>query len=71
MTKEELRLELERQANRFQNVEGGEIKTYAAQPEPERKPWRKKPSLSDQVFREELQRLEKEHLKQEQPRQQQ
>ena len=60
MTKEELRAELEKQANRFQAVYGGEITTYAAQPEPERKPWRKKPTIHDQVFQAELQKIEKE-----------
>ena len=55
MTKEELRAELEKQANRFQAVYGGEITTYAAQPDPERKPWRKKPTVHDQVFKAELQ----------------
>ena len=50
MTKDELRAELERQAQRFTNVYGGEITTYAAEREPERKPWRKKPTVRDQVF---------------------
>ena len=59
MTKEELRAELERQASRFQNIYGGEIITYAAQPEPERKPWRKKPTILDQAFEAELQKMEK------------
>lgn len=66
MTKEELRIELERQANRFQTIYGGEITTYAAQPDPERKPWRKRPTVSDQVFQEELQKMQKEQAKQEQ-----
>ncbi|MCQ4326541.1 hypothetical protein CXK94_16735 [Stutzerimonas stutzeri] len=60
MTKDELRAELERQAQRFTTVYGGEITTYAAEREPERKPWRKKPSLQDQVFQQELQKMEKE-----------
>jgi hypothetical protein len=59
VTKEELRAELERQASRFQNIYGGEIITYAAQPEPERKPWRKKPTIQDQAFEAELQKMEK------------
>ena len=58
MTKDQLRAELERQAQRFTDIYGGEITTYAAAREPERKPWRKKPSVRDQVFREELQKLE-------------
>lgn len=59
MTKDELRAELERQEQRFKDVYGGEITTYAAQPEPERKPWRKKASLLDQAFQQELQKMEK------------
>lgn len=62
VTKEELRLELERQAQRYKEIYGGEVTTYAAQPEPERKPWRKKPSLLDQVFQEELEKMEKQQL---------
>lgn len=60
MTKDELRAELERQAQRFTNVYGGEITTYAAEREPERKPWRKKPTVLDQVFQQEVQKLEQE-----------
>lgn len=59
MTKEELRAELERQEQRYKDVYGGEITTYAAQPEPERKPWRKKASILDQAFKQELQKMEK------------
>lgn len=59
MTKEELRAELERQANRYKDVYGGEVITYAAQPDPGRKPWRKKSTVSDQVFQRELERIEK------------
>lgn len=60
MTKDELRAELERQAQRYKDIYGGEVTTYAAQPEPERKAWRKRPSLLDQAFDKELQRIEKE-----------
>ena len=60
MTKDELRAELERQEQRFKDVYGGEITTYAAQPEPERKPWRKRASLLDQAFQQELQKMEEE-----------
>ena len=56
MTKDELRAELERQAERYKDVYGGEVTTYAAQPDPERKPWRKRASVRDQ----ELERIEKE-----------
>ena len=66
MTKDELRAELERQAERFKDVYGGEVTTYAAQPEPERKPWRKRASVQDQAFSQELQKMEKD-LKAEEP----
>ncbi|MDZ5603459.1 hypothetical protein SJI00_11815 [Pseudomonas sp. RP23018S] len=60
MTKDELRAELERQAERFTGVYGGEVTTYAAQPDPERKPWRKRATIHDQAFAEELDKMEKE-----------
>ncbi|MFP6860096.1 hypothetical protein [Pseudomonas sp.] len=59
MTKDELRAELERQKQRFEAVYGGEVVTYAAQPEPDRKPWRKRPSLLDEAFQEEIRKEEK------------
>ncbi|MDH1525845.1 hypothetical protein [Pseudomonas mosselii] len=60
MTKEELRAELERQAERYKDVYGGEVTTYAAQPYPERKPWRKRASILDQAFAQEIEKIEKE-----------
>lgn len=60
MTKDELRAELERQEQKFKDVYGGEVTTYAAQPEPERKAWRKRATVQDQAFQQELQRMEKE-----------
>lgn len=60
VTKDELRAELERQAQRYKDVYGGEVITYAAQPDPERKPWRKKANLLDQAFEKELVKIEKE-----------
>ncbi len=59
MTKDELRAELERQKQRFEEVYGGEVVTYAAQPEPDRKPWRRRPSLLDEAFAEEIRKEEK------------
>ncbi|WP_017939998.1 hypothetical protein [Zestomonas thermotolerans] len=59
MTKDELRAELERQTKRYKEVYGGEIITYAAQPDPDRRPWRKKSSLLDKVFEKELEKIEK------------
>ncbi|CAG8866627.1 hypothetical protein PS627_02023 [Pseudomonas fluorescens] len=66
VTKDELRAELERQEQRYKEVYGGEVTTYAAQPEPERKPWRKRASVRDQAFAQELEKIEKE-LRSEQP----
>jgi len=66
VTKDELRAELERQEQRYKDVYGGEITTYAAQPEPERKPWRKRASLLDQAFAQEIQKIEQD-LKAEEP----
>lgn len=60
MTKDQLRAELERQEQRFKEIYGGEVTTYAAQPDPERKPWRKRANLLDKAFDAELQRIEKE-----------
>ncbi|GAC1031893.1 hypothetical protein thsps21_27210 [Pseudomonas sp. No.21] len=60
MTKDELRAELERQEKRYKDVYGGEVTTYAAQPDPERKPWRKRPTYQDQAFEREIQKIEKE-----------
>lgn len=59
MTKDELRAQLERQEQRYKEVYGGEITTYAAQPDPERKPWRKRASILDQAFQQEIQKIEK------------
>ncbi len=61
MTKDELRAELERQEQRYKEVYGGEVTTYA-----ERKPWRKRATVQDQAFTQELQKMEKE-LKAEEP----
>jgi hypothetical protein len=58
VTKDELRAELERQEQRYKDVYG--------QPEPERKPWRKRASLLDQAFAQEIQKIEQE-LKAEEP----
>ncbi|TWH63974.1 hypothetical protein LX59_02938 [Azomonas agilis] len=63
MTKDELRNELERQAQRYQNLYGGDVTLYAAQPDPERKPWRKRASLLDKAFQKELEKIEKEKEK--------
>lgn len=57
MTKDQLRAELERQAQRYQDVYGGEIVTYAAQPKPDRKPWKKRPTVQDEVFASEVRKI--------------
>ncbi|WP_213664251.1 hypothetical protein [Stutzerimonas stutzeri] len=58
-TKNELREMLARQAEEYQNA-GGEVVLYAAEIEPSRKPWKKKPSLLDEAFQRELEKSEKE-----------
>lgn len=57
MNKDQLRAELERQAKQFVENQGGEVTTYAAQPLPERKPWRKRATVSDQVFKQEIEKI--------------
>ena len=57
MTKDQLRAELERQAQRYENLYGGEIVTYAAQPKPDRKPWKKRPTVQDEVFASEVRKI--------------
>ncbi|KTT10544.1 beta-ketoadipyl CoA thiolase [Pseudomonas oryzihabitans] len=57
MTKDQLRAELERQAQRYQDIYGGEIVTYAAQPKPDRKPWKKRPTVQDEVFASEVRKI--------------
>lgn len=57
MTKEQLRAELEQQARSFIERNGGEVVLYAAQRKPDRQPWRKKPSLLDEAFQAEVQKI--------------
>ena len=57
VTKDELRAQLERQEQRYKELYGGEVTTYAAQPEPERKPWRKRASVQDKAFKQELEKM--------------
>ena len=63
MTKDELRAELERQKERFENIYGGEVTLYAAQPDPEKKPWRKRRTVQDQAFDREVQKIEEQRQK--------
>ncbi|MDF3932656.1 hypothetical protein [Pseudomonas citronellolis] len=60
MTKDELRAELERQEQRYKDVYGGEVTLYAAQPEPDKKPWRKRPTVQDKAFDRELEKMQSE-----------
>ncbi|HDQ9992945.1 TPA: hypothetical protein QBQ79_003902 [Pseudomonas aeruginosa] len=59
MTKDELRAALAREEQRYKDVYGGEVTLYAA----DRKPWRKRPTVQDQAFDRELQKIEEERLK--------
>lgn len=63
MTKDELRAELQRQEERYKEVYGGEVTLYAAQPEPEKKPWRKRPNVQDKAFDRELDKMRVEREK--------
>lgn len=58
-TKDELREILARKAEEYEGA-GGEVVLYAAQIESSKKPWKKKPSLLDEVFQRELEKSEKE-----------
>jgi len=58
MTKEQLRAELERQARSFIEKEGGEVILFAAQPKPDKRPWRQTPSLLDDAFQAEIRKIE-------------
>ncbi len=42
-----------------QDIYGGEVTQYAAQPEPEKRPWRKRKSLLDEAFQAELDKAKK------------
>ena len=58
MRKDELRELLEKRTKIFEDVYGGPVTTYAAEPTPERKPWRKRPSLLDEAFQAEIDKEE-------------
>ncbi len=60
MTKEELRQELQEQFERHLQANPDAVTLYAAEPEPETRPWKKKPSLLDQAFAQDLADIEKE-----------
>lgn len=60
MTKEELRKQLQEHFVQHLQVNPDAVTLYAAVPEPETKPWKKKPSLLDQAFAQDLADIEKE-----------
>ena len=59
MTKEELRLQLQDQLERHLKVNPEAVTLYAAEREPERQPWKKKPSLLDKAYAQSLADIEK------------
>ncbi|HHK0379467.1 TPA: hypothetical protein ACQQJB_003641 [Pseudomonas aeruginosa] len=59
--KDLLRAELERQLERYTEVLGGEVTVYAAEPIPDKRPWRKRKNLLDKAFEEEVSKARKEH----------
>lgn len=59
VTKEELRKQLQEQFERHLQANPEAVTLYAAEPEPEKRPWKKKPSLLDQAFTQSLSNVEK------------
>lgn len=59
MTKEELRQQLQEQFEQHLQAHPDAVTLYAAEPEPETKPWKKKPSLLDVAFAQDLADIEK------------
>lgn len=57
-SKDDVEKLLEDAKQRFAEVYGGEITTYAATPKPERKPWKKKPTVMDLAYRQALKEAE-------------
>ncbi len=58
-SKDEIRAELERMTQVYQ----GESTLYAAQPLPSRMPWKKRPSLLDRAFSDELEKIKRDQPK--------
>lgn len=58
-SKDLLREQLAQALEQFQSEQRGEITLYAAELAPEKRPWRKKPSLHDEVFAKELDNMRK------------
>lgn len=59
MTKDELRQQLQEQFEQHLQVNPDAVTLYAPEPEPETKPWKKKPSALDQAFAQDLADIEK------------
>ncbi|WP_242201825.1 MULTISPECIES: hypothetical protein [unclassified Pseudomonas] len=62
MTKEELRQQLQEQFEQHLQANPDAVTLYAAEPVPETRPWKKKPSLLDHAFAQDLAKIEKERL---------
>jgi len=62
MTKEELRQQLQEQLEQHLQAHPDAVTRYAAEPERETRPWKKKPSLQGQAFAQFLAEIEKELL---------
>ena len=58
VTKEELRKKLQEQFERHLQANPEAVTLYAAEPEPEKRPWKKKPSLLDKAFAQSLADIE-------------
>lgn len=65
-SKEELRRQLESQVSQHLEQKPDAVTLYAAERKPDRQPWKKRPSLLDQAFSEELAKAEKEKARQQQ-----
>lgn len=59
MTKDELRQQLKEQFEQHLKANPDSVTVYAAELEPETKPWKKKPSPLDQAFAQDLADIEK------------
>ena len=59
-SKEELRRQLESQVSQHLEQKPDAVTLYAAERKPDRQPWKKRPSLLDQAFNDELARAERE-----------
>lgn len=65
-SKEELRRQLESQVCQHLEQKPDAVTLYAAERKPDRQPWKKRPSLLDQAFSDELAKAEKEKARQQQ-----